>query len=315
MATAHLGETVADAVPDLWLWLWLWAKDNGEVVAAAQHTPPHGAYLSTGPAPAIHVLDRTLWLMHPGLPDVAGPRNAPLEFAAQFVAEAGVNSPSGEQIRPRMNAGLLFVWEVEGAPVSMAAVTVAEGGVSRIQYVYTPPKIRSQGYASSCVAALTARELAHPGRTCWLFTDLANPTSNGIYHAVGYRPGRRGQICCANLVNRNAKPVRRNDLGEVLDRQEVFGCRSASAVALSPSRENTRADPPRHPRHRGVLGPGHRRDGRPGRQAARGNPHPRPEHGPPRDQPGQEPAHREPEHLRRAAAGRRSGGRPARRLA
>jgi len=233
VATSHLGEAVAGADADL----WLWAERNGEVVAAAQHTPPHGAYVSTGPAAAIHVLARTLWLMRPGLPGVAGPGNAPMEFAAQwsrlggpqatptmqlgvyaaddvtiprgitgllrlatetdavllrrwvaeFVAEAGVKSVTEDQIGPRIDDQLLFVWEVNGTPVSMAAVTVAEGGVSRVQYVYTPPKIRNHGYASACVAALTARELANPGRTCMLFTDLANPTSNGIYQAVGYR--------------------------------------------------------------------------------------------------------------------------------
>lgn len=233
VATAHLGEPVATSHPDL----WLWAEDNGEVVAAAQHTPPHGAYLSTGPAPAIHVLARTLWLMRPGLPGVAGLGTAPGEFAAQwsrlggpqatptmrlgvyaadevtipggiaglfrlatrtdavllrrwvdqFVTEAGVNSVIEDPVGPRIDAGLLFVWELDGAPVSMAAITVAQAGVSRVQYVYTPPDIRSHGYASACVAALTARELTHEGRTCMLFTDLANTTSNGIYQAVGYR--------------------------------------------------------------------------------------------------------------------------------
>ena len=37
------------------------------------------------------------------------------------------------------------------------------------------------------MATLTARELAHHGRTCMLYADLANPTSNGIYQAIGYR--------------------------------------------------------------------------------------------------------------------------------
>lgn len=233
VAAAHRGEPVAVANANL----WLWAEDNGEVAAAAQHTPPHGAYLSTGPARAIEMLARTLWLMRPGLPGVAGPGTSPLEFAAQwsrlggpqatptmrqgvyaaadvttpsdvagrlrpatdadaallrqwvdqFVAEAGVIRLTQDQVGPRIDAGLMFLWEAGGAPVSMAAVTVAEAGVSRVQYVYTPPEIRNHGYASACVAALTARELASEGRTCMLFTDLANPTSNSIYQAVGYR--------------------------------------------------------------------------------------------------------------------------------
>jgi GNAT superfamily N-acetyltransferase len=232
VAAAHLGEAAGAASN-----LWLWVEDHGEVIAAAQHTPPHGAYLSTGPARAMQVLARTLWLMRPGLKGVAGLGAAPQEFAAewsrlggpgstptmqlgvyaagavtfpvgvdgsfrpasdadaallrhwvdQFVAETGVTAGTQDQIGPRIDAGLLFVWEVEGVAVSMAAVTAAEGGVSRVQYVYTPAAIRGHGYASACVAALTGRELASPGRTCMLYTDLANPTSNGIYQAVGYR--------------------------------------------------------------------------------------------------------------------------------
>lgn len=232
VAAAHLGET-AGATPNLWLWV----EDNGTVIASAQHTPPHGAYLSTGPAAAMQVLARTLWLMRPGLRGVAGLGTAPQDFAAewsrlggpratptmqlgmytadsviiptgvagvlrqaaepdaallrrwvdQFVTEAGVTAVAQDQIGPRIDAGLLFVWEVAGVAVSMGAVTAAEGGVSRVQYVYTPPEMRKHGYASACVAALTKRELASEGRTCMLYTDLANPTSNGIYQAVGYR--------------------------------------------------------------------------------------------------------------------------------
>jgi GNAT superfamily N-acetyltransferase len=233
VAAAHLGHA-AGATSSLWLWV----EADEEVIATAQHTPPHGAYLSTGPAGAMQVLARTLWLMRPGLSGVAGLGTAPHEFAAEwsrlggpgatptlqmglyaadsviiptgvvgglrqaidadavllrqwvdrFVVEAGVTPVAQDQIGPRIDAELLFVWEVEGVVVSMAAVTAAEGGVSRVQYVYTPPEIRNHGYATACVAALTERELASAGRTCMLYTDLANPTSNGIYQAVGYRP-------------------------------------------------------------------------------------------------------------------------------
>ena len=217
--------------------LWLWVEDDQEVVATAQLTPPHGAYLSTGPAEAMRTLARTLWRLRPELPGVTGMDTAPQEFATEwsrlggppaspamrlglytadavrippsvtgrlrlatqddvsllrvwaneFFAEAGAKSVSKDEVRSRIDAGLLVVWEVDGAVVSMAAVTVAQGGVSRIQLVYTPPENRKCGFASACVASLTARELATPGRTCMLNTDLANPTSNGIYQAIGYR--------------------------------------------------------------------------------------------------------------------------------
>ena len=42
------------------------------------------------------------------------------------------------------------------------------------------------GYAA-LVAELSERLLAER-RFCFLFTDLANPTSNKIYQAIGYEP-------------------------------------------------------------------------------------------------------------------------------
>ena len=232
-AAARVGQKVAGAGSNLWLWV----EDDEEVVATAQHTPPHGAYVSIGPAQAMRTLARALWRLLPGLPGVTGLDTAPQEFANEwarlggpqttpgmrmglyaaddvsipvgiagrlrlandddasllrgwtneFAAEAGATSAADDEVGPRIHQGLLFVWEVDGALVSMAAVSVAQGGVSRVQLVYTPPEQRRRGFASACVASLTARELATPGRTCMLFTDLANPTSNGIYQAVGYR--------------------------------------------------------------------------------------------------------------------------------
>ena len=63
---------------------------------------------------------------------------------------------------------------------------LGNGGVSRVQLVFTPPELRGHGFASACVAVVTARELA-AGRTPMLYTDLTNPTSNAIYQRIGYR--------------------------------------------------------------------------------------------------------------------------------
>jgi predicted GNAT family acetyltransferase len=58
----------------------------------------------------------------------------------------------------------------------------------RIGAVYTPKALRRRGYASTLVAALSQAQLT-AGRTfCFLFTDLANPTSNKIYQDIGYMP-------------------------------------------------------------------------------------------------------------------------------
>ena len=58
----------------------------------------------------------------------------------------------------------------------------------RIGPVYTPPEQRRRGYGSALTAALTQQLLDGGRRFCFLFTDLANPTSNSIYQRIGYRP-------------------------------------------------------------------------------------------------------------------------------
>ncbi len=70
----------------------------------------------------------------------------------------------------------------------MLMITSPVAGVVRIMSVYTPPEHRRRGYASACVAAVSTWARAQGVDTCVLYTDLANPTSNKIYQAIGYRP-------------------------------------------------------------------------------------------------------------------------------
>ena len=67
----------------------------------------------------------------------------------------------------------------------MLRTTAPAVGVVRILSVYTPPEHRRHGYASACVAAASAWALAQGADACALYTDLANPTSNKIYQAIG----------------------------------------------------------------------------------------------------------------------------------
>lgn len=87
-----------------------------------------------------------------------------------------------------VSSGSLFVWEDGGEPVAIAAASGETPNGRRISLVYTPPDRRGRGYASACVAALSTKILAEGRRFCFLFTDLANPTSNRIYRAIGYAP-------------------------------------------------------------------------------------------------------------------------------
>jgi predicted GNAT family acetyltransferase len=92
-----------------------------------------------------------------------------------------------ESVRKDLADGYLFVWEND-RPVCTAVCRRPMGAGIAIGGVYTPPELRRRGYASACVAALSQHLLDRGYEWCSLFTDLANPTSNGIYRAIGYEP-------------------------------------------------------------------------------------------------------------------------------
>jgi uncharacterized protein len=80
----------------------------------------------------------------------------------------------------------IYLW-IHGEPVSMAAAGSKTPNGTRVNLVYTPRERRRCGYATSLVTALSKRLLGEGRRFCFLYTDLANPTSNAIYERIGYR--------------------------------------------------------------------------------------------------------------------------------
>ncbi|MGN6609023.1 MAG: GNAT family N-acetyltransferase [Jatrophihabitans sp.] len=87
-----------------------------------------------------------------------------------------------------VRGGGCFLWlDPDGRPVSLAARRASVEGSARIGPVYTPPEHRGHGYASG-VTAEASRSILAEGSVPVLFTDLANPTSNKIYAALGYEP-------------------------------------------------------------------------------------------------------------------------------
>jgi GNAT superfamily N-acetyltransferase len=113
-----------------------------------------------------------------------------IELVQQWVEQFGIDirEPRGYpaiSARERIAEGRIFVWD-DGQPVSMAAWAGPTPNGVRINLVYTPRELRRRGYASAAVAALTRRMLDGGKKFCFLYTDLANPTSNKIYRAIGY---------------------------------------------------------------------------------------------------------------------------------
>ncbi len=83
---------------------------------------------------------------------------------------------------------LAYLWEVKGRAVSLVVAGSRTPNGRRIGPVYTPPGARGHGYATALTAAASQDQLDRGHRFCFLFTDLANPTSNAIYRRIGYEP-------------------------------------------------------------------------------------------------------------------------------
>ena len=84
-----------------------------------------------------------------------------------------------------------LLWEDAGDVVSIAGWGGATPNGIRIGPVYTPPELRRHGYATALTADLSqslldGRLFDGGRRFCFLYTDLANPTSNAIYERIGY---------------------------------------------------------------------------------------------------------------------------------
>jgi predicted GNAT family acetyltransferase len=117
-----------------------------------------------------------------------------VDVASRFIARFfhDVGEPTDEHKSRAMALrhlvdGTLFVWDDDGIVSTTLVGGTTPHGI-RVFGVYTPPELRRRGYATSCVAAVTQRMLDGGRRFCFLYTDLANPTSNAIYTRIGYRP-------------------------------------------------------------------------------------------------------------------------------
>ncbi|CAK7284832.1 GNAT family N-acetyltransferase [Streptomyces misionensis] len=109
------------------------------------------------------------------------------EFAAAIGGSASADA--GSWADTRIASGRVTFWESpDGTPVSMAGMTPMVAGQIRVAPVYTPAHLRGRGYAGAATVEVTRAALAAGAAEVLLFADLANPTSNGLYQRIGYRP-------------------------------------------------------------------------------------------------------------------------------
>jgi predicted GNAT family acetyltransferase len=131
----------------------------------------------------------------PGTSRAASPsdRGLLVEWLTAFFLEA-VPQPDEQiagierslDVRFSSEAAGFWIWGDEGEPVSLAGFSGPTPTGIRVGPVYTPPEHRRRGYATTLVADLSGWLLEQGHRACFLFTDLANPTSNRIYVDIGY---------------------------------------------------------------------------------------------------------------------------------
>jgi predicted GNAT family acetyltransferase len=138
----------------------------------------------------LHKLERFVEKRADGSPRQAAKADVALcvQWSDAFGVDVGMPSPSNHSwIESRVELGRLWLWELEGQPVCLVGRQAAVYGSTRIGPVYTPSEHRGNGYASA-LTAFVSRRILDTGSAACLYTDLANPTSNKIYAAIGYEP-------------------------------------------------------------------------------------------------------------------------------
>lgn len=112
------------------------------------------------------------------------------EYCAGFVLDCfGAVVSKKSQIpgaEAMINAGNLFLWQVNGEIVSMASVAHRSKRYARINNVYTPTLQRKKGFASALTAELSSMVMEE-GLIPMLYADIKNPDSNKVYKSVGYK--------------------------------------------------------------------------------------------------------------------------------
>jgi hypothetical protein len=108
-------------------------------------------------------------------------------WTAGFIREARARYSSADAAERLIADGRLYIW-VDGQPRCMVSAVRDTPNSAGIGAVYTPPQFRNRGYASTAVATLSRQLLDAGRRSCFLYTDVANPVPNSIYARIGYEP-------------------------------------------------------------------------------------------------------------------------------
>lgn len=186
---AEYAEVVADAYLAVLPELAGVAGDRAAVDRFAERwCAERGVTAAETKATRLHKLSTLTPLSAYGSPRLMKP--AETELVAAWAADGfgeEFGRPDLEWAKRQLESKNMWMWEADGEPVCMVAHHDPVFGVCRVGPVYTPPEHRRHGYAGALTSHVSAEILAQGNQAC-LYADLANPTSNKIYHQTGYRP-------------------------------------------------------------------------------------------------------------------------------
>ena len=177
----HAIPGVIGAVPEVEGFAEAWARVAG---VTAESTMAQRIYSCTAVRPVDGVPGRTRTATEDDRDLVTRWARA---FAREALQEDGERMDRTVELRLRNRGGSFVLWEDDG-PVSITGYGSWTPNGVRIGPVYTPPELRGRGYASALVSSVSAELLSGGRRFCFLYTDLANPTSNRVYTRIGYEP-------------------------------------------------------------------------------------------------------------------------------
>ena len=108
-------------------------------------------------------------------------------WMAGFIRDTRARHVGADAAERLIEERRLHIW-VDGEPRCMLSAVRDTPNTAGIGAVYTPPPFRKRGYASTAVATLSRQLLESGRRSCFLYTDLANPVSNAVYARAGFEP-------------------------------------------------------------------------------------------------------------------------------
>lgn len=110
----------------------------------------------------------------------------------------GVDTTKAEEVALELiQNGSVYLLKNEKEFVSMANVKHISMGYARINAVYTPIRLRCNGYATELMAQLS-KQLLDDNLVPVLYTEVDNLASNKVYRKVGYL--NTGKIVNASLI-------------------------------------------------------------------------------------------------------------------